>query len=321
MIRPLALAATVLLLAAAPARAGQPPDPQFVSVGGGVGTFPIMAAKIAEVINKEFPGIKASSLPGGSDLNLKNIQSGQIQIGLSISMTTHQAVNGTAHFPTRHDKVRHIMSLYRGYVHYVASSRSTIRSFDDVLRRGNKVYTGRPGTLHHVLMTAMLEARGITVDAIKKAGAIPNPVAYSDVVRMIQDGQLDIAMVTGPMPYSLAMELAQSPGIRILNTTEDSIRKVIAAQPGIGRAVIPKGTYKGQDEDVLTIAYMSHLVGSSDLSDDFVHRLVAAMVKHMPDMKGLFAGANEIRLETALLDNPVAVHPGAKRFYDEKGIK
>jgi len=274
MIRWPAVASLVLLMAVSAARAGQAPDPQFISVGGGVGTFPIMAAKIAEVVNKEFPGVKASSLPGGSDLNLKNIQSGAIQMGLTISMTTHQAVSGTAHFTQKHDKVKHVMSLYRGYVHYVASGRSSIRSFDDITRRGNKIYIGKVGTLHHVLMTEMLKARGITPDDIRKAGGIPNPVAYADVVRMIQDGQLDVAMVTGPVPYSLAMELIQSPGIRLLNTTEDAVKKVTAAQPGIGRAVIPKGTYKGQDEDIVTIAYMSHLVASSDLSDDFVYRLV-----------------------------------------------
>ena len=183
------------------------------------------------------------------------------------------------------------------------------------------MYVGKVGTLHHVLMTEMLKANGITLDDIRKAGGIPNPVAYSDVVRMLQDGQLDVAMLTGPVPYGLAMELAQSPGFRLLAASEDAITRVIKALPGIGRAVIPKGSYKGQEVDVPTVAYMSHMVASTDLSDDFVYRLTAAMVKHMPDMKTMFAGAQEIKLETALLDNPVPVHPGAKRYYDEKGIK
>lgn len=315
-VTPLALAVSLTL-----ATAVQAADPQFITVGGGVGTFPIMAAKISDVINKEFPGVKASSIPGGSDLNLKNIQSGASQVGLSISMTTYQGFNGIAHFPQKLDKVRHVMSLYRGYVHYVASARSDIRSFADIAKRSNKVYVGKVGTLHHVLMTEMLKAHGITPDDIRKAGGIPNPVAYSDVVRMLQDGQLDVAMLTGPVPYGLAMELAQSPGFRMLQPSEDAINKVMKALPGIGRAVIPKGTYKNQDDDIHTVAYMSHMVASADLSDDFVYRLVGAMAKHIPDMKTLFAGAAEINVNAALLDNAVPVHPGAKRYYDEKGIK
>ena len=318
MRRSLSLALALVLLLATAVWAA---DPQFVTVGGGVGTFPIMAAKIADVINKEFPGVRASSIPGGSDLNLKNIQSGAAQVGLSISMTTYQGYNGVAHFPQKLDKVRHVMSLYRGYIHYVASARSDIRFFTDITKRGYRVYVGKVGTLHHVLMTEMLKANGITLDDIRKAGGIPNPVAYSDVVRMLQDGQLDVAMLTGPVPYGLAMELAQSPGFRLLAASEGAIAKVLEALPGIGRAVIPKGSYKGQEVDVPTVAYMSHMVASTDLSDDFVYRLTAAMVKHMPDMKTMFAGAQEIKLETALLDNPVPVHPGAKRYYDEKGIK
>jgi uncharacterized protein len=296
-------------------------DPPFVTVGGGVGTFPIMAAKIAEIINREFPGVKASSIPGGSDLNLKNIQSGTSQVGLSISMTSYEGYKGLAHFTQPLDKVRHVMSLYRGYIHYIVSARSDIRTWADVTRRPHKVYIGKVGTLHQVLMTEMLKANGITVDDIKKSGGLPNPVAYSDVVRMFQDGQLDVAMITGPVPYSMGMELAQAPGFRLLGVSEDVRSKVVQALPGIGRATIPKGTYKGQDEDVPTIAYMSHLVASADLSDDFVYRLTAAMVKHMPDMKGLFAGASEIKPEAALLDNAIPVHPGAKKYYDEKGIR
>lgn len=318
MSRPLALVLSAMLLAAPSAQAA---DPKFITVGGGVGTFPIMAAKIADVISKEFPGVTASSVPGGSDLNLKNIQSGAIQVGLSISMPTYQAVNGLAHFPKKLDKVRHVMSLYRGYLHYVASGRSDIHSFADLKLRPYKVYVGKVGTLHHGLMTEMLKAWGITDDSIRKTGGVPNSVAYSDVVSMLQDGHLDIAMLTGPMPYGRVMELIQSPGIRILNTTEESVKKVTQALPGIGGAVIPKGTYKGQDEDIRTVAYMSQLAASSELSDDFVYRLVAAMVKHMPDMKNLFAGASEIKLESALLDNAVPVHPGAARYYNEKGIK
>ena len=318
-MRPVLVLPLVLGLLVAPA--AQAADPPFITVGGGVGTFPIMAAKIAEVINKEFPGVKASSIPGGSDLNLKNIQSGASQVGLSISMTSYQGYKGLAHFPQPLDKVRHVMSLYRGYIHYVASGRSDIRSFADVTKRPYRVYVGKVGTLHHVLMNEMLKAYGITADTIRQAGGIPNPVAYSDVVRMLQDGQIDVAMLTGPVPYGLAMELAQSPGIRLLQASDEAVNKVARALPGIGRAVIPKGSYKGQDIDIQTVAYMSHMVASTDLTEDFVYRLTAAMVKHMPDMKNMFAGAHEIRPETALLDNPVPVHPGAKRYYDEKGIK
>lgn len=318
MRRALSLVVGVVLSVVAAAHAA---DPQFVTVGGGVGTFPIMAAKIADVINKEFPGVKASSIPGGSDLNLKNIQSGASTVGLSISMTTYQGYHGLAHFPQKLDKVRHVMSLYRGYVHYVASARSDIRSFEDITKRPYRVYVGKVGTLHHVLMNEMLKAYGITPDDIRKVGGIPNPVAYSDVVRMLQDGQIDVAMLTGPVPYGLAMELAQSPGFRLLQASDEAVGKVVKALPGIGRAVIPRSSYKGQDTDIQTVAYMSHMVASTDLTEDFVYRLTAAMVKHMPDMKNMFAGAHEIRAETALLDNPVPVHPGAKRYYDEKSIK
>jgi TRAP-type uncharacterized transport system substrate-binding protein len=66
---------------------------------------------------------------------------------------------------------------------------------------------------------------------------------------------------------------------------------------------------------------MNHIVASADLPDDFVYRFVAAMVKHMPEMKDLFPGASEIRLENALADRAVPVHPGAQKYYDERGVR
>ena len=235
-------------------------------------------------------------------------------------MTSYQGYKGLAHFPAA-GQVRHVMSLYRGYIHYVASGRSDIRSFADITKRPYKVYIGKVGTLHHVLMTEMLKAHGITPDDIRKVGGIPNPVAYSDVVRMLQDGQLDVAMLTGPLTYSMGMELAHSPGVRLLNAAEEARAKVIQALPGIGRATIPKGTYKGQDEDIQTVAYMSHMVASSET----VRRLRPPA--HRGDGQAHAGHENplrrrrEIKIGTALVDNPIPVHPGAKRYYDEKGVK
>ena len=82
-------------------------------------------------------------------------------------------------------------------------------------RERRKSISARLGTLHHVLMDEMLKAYGITDDIVHKVCGVPNPVAHSDVVRMLQDGQLDVAMVTGPVPYSFAMQLPQNLSIRL----------------------------------------------------------------------------------------------------------
>ena len=91
--------------------------------------------------------------------------------------------------------------------------------------------------------------------------------------------------------------------------------------PGLYKTVIPKGKYKNQNEDVPTVAYMTQIICSKHLSEEMVYRICQAIYKNLPDYPKLFAGADYIKLEHMLEARALPIHPGAKRFYLEKGQK
>ena len=83
---------------------------------------------------------------------------------------------------------------------------------------------------------------------------------------------------------------------------------------------VPANTYKGQEREVLTPAVMAMLVARRDLSGDLVYKFTKAIFDNLPQFHSAHAAAKNLTLQTALNGMPVPLHPGAEKFYREKGI-
>jgi TRAP transporter TAXI family solute receptor len=87
-----------------------------------------------------------------------------------------------------------------------------------------------------------------------------------------------------------------------------------------GKGVIPKGTYNGQTADVPTAIVRNYLVTRSGLSADTVYAMTKALFEHLPELAAAHSAAKGIQLQHALEGMPIALHPGAERYYKEKGL-
>ena len=92
-----------------------------------------------------------------------------------------------------------------------------------------------------------------------------------------------------------------------------------AGAPGAVAVKIQKGTYKGQDQDAWTISDNNMLVASSKLSDDLVYKITKAIYETPKPFKKL-AWLKKMSWKTATKGVPIPFHPGAARYYKEKGI-
>jgi len=92
--------------------------------------------------------------------------------------------------------------------------------------------------------------------------------------------------------------------------------------PGYIDAVIPKDAYKGMTEDVPTVGTVTSIVCSADLSDEMVYRITKAIFENLPELAKIKKQAiADVSLENGLRGCKIPVHPGAKRYYDEHGVK
>jgi hypothetical protein len=90
--------------------------------------------------------------------------------------------------------------------------------------------------------------------------------------------------------------------------------------PPFVAAIIPANTYTGQDKDVPTAAVVNYLVTSSAVSDDVAYQMTKLIYESLPELANAHVAAKDIELENAATGSPVPLHPGAIRYYREKGV-
>jgi TRAP transporter TAXI family solute receptor len=83
---------------------------------------------------------------------------------------------------------------------------------------------------------------------------------------------------------------------------------------------IPAGAYKGLTEGITTLAVRAMVVARSDLPEDLVYRFTKAIFDNLEQFHAADTAAKSLTLATALSGMPIALHPGAARFFRERGI-
>jgi TRAP transporter TAXI family solute receptor len=294
---------------------------QFVRIGSGVaGSYPVFGAKVAELFNKHVDGVKASTFAGPTEQSLVRLQRGEAEAVLTYTFEAESTLQGRGELKTPAPDIRHLMTTY-GAVHMpVARTGVAITSLSELSTKPYRVWLGPKSSVFWPMNLAALSAYGVTPEAITKAGGVINSAGYQNLMQAFQDGQVDVAFFSGPIPLGLMMELDRGKGFRFLNFDQAAIRRYNEALPGTGSAKIPAGTYKSSPEEVTMPSTINQIVVSAKLPDAVVYQMAKVLNERYKELHGLFAGANEIDPKRALEHNRVPLHPGAERYYREVGL-
>jgi TRAP transporter TAXI family solute receptor len=315
-ILPALLACAALLVATPGARAEQ-----FLRIGAGLaGTYPVFAAKFAELINDNIPGVRASTLAGPTEQNLIRVQKGDAEFCLTYTFQSIQVRDGSGALKVPAPDLRHVMSLYGAYYMAVAQKDSEITSLRDLAKKPTRVWLGPKASIFYSLNLAALAAHDVTPDDIVKAGGVISTAGYQNVSQAFQDGQVDVAFFSGPAPYSLLMELDRTSGFKFLSFDAAAAKKYATLLPGAGTRTLKGGLYKSAPDEVVTPYVFNEVVTSAKLPDDLIYQITKLMNEKHETFHGLFAGSEEIRPQTALEYNGIPVHPGAEKYYREVGL-
>jgi TRAP transporter TAXI family solute receptor len=138
----------------------------------------------------------------------------------------------------------------------------------------------------------------------------------------MKDGHLDAAMFVTSCPQATIIDLNFRPGIRLIPIDKEHMKKILKEYPGYMETVVPKGAYKGVTEDIPTVGTVTSLVCSAKLSDEMVYRITKAIFENLPELAKIKKKAiAEVSLQNGLRGCKIPIHPGAKRYYDEHGVK
>lgn len=306
---------TTAMLLSAPAGAQN----LSIATGGTGGVYYPMGGGIAAVLSKHVPGMQATAeVTGGSVDNLKLIGSGKPYIGLTMADATQDAYRGEDKFKSGKIAVRTLMVLYPNRMHVVSIEGRGINSMADL--KGKRVSTGSPGSATEVMAFRLIEAVGLDKDKDLKRERL----GVAESVNAVKDGKIDAFFWVGGLPTAAVTDLANTPSTKLKMV--DHGEAVAAMNKKYGdlyvEDLIPKATYKGMDADNKQATVMNILVTHESMDDKTAYNIVKTIFDKREDLIAVHKEAANFKLENQKASaSPVPFHPGAVKYFAEKGVK
>lgn len=163
---------------------------------------------------------------------------------------------------------------------------------------------------------------GISEEICKAIGVKPKFIfsTPSEAIEMVKDRRVDAMMYNVGAPWGGLMDAASARPMRLIAMTNEELKKCLAEMPWGFGATIPAKTYPWQNEDVLTLAFLQTVNARPGLSEDIVYKLTKAAWEHWDEVVKATKAAEWVKPQD-IVHMVAPVHPGAAKYYQEKGIK
>ena len=289
-----------------------------IATGGTGGVYYPLGGGFAALISKHLPGVEATAeVTTASVDNMKLLHADKVALTLTQSDIALDAYQGQMKGFNEKVGVRTISALYSNYMHIVALDGSGIKTITDL--RGKRVSTGAPGSGTEVKGLRVLEAYGISAKDLKSQDRL----GASESAAAMKDRKLDAFIWDGGLPTAAILDLAATPGIKIqLIGHGDGVAKMVSKYGAVYFVgTIPKGTYGGMETDVQVAALTNLLTAHARMDESLAYQITKLLHERTADLVAVHQAAKEITLKSAVVGSPVPFHPGALRYYKEKGIK
>lgn len=278
------------------------------------GTWYPLAGALKNVFEDHLDGVWVQVVPGGGVANVRAIEIGRADVALANSVSTVDGINGEPPFTEKATRVCNLATLYPQYFQVVTLASSGITSPADF--KGRSLTTQPRGNTGEAITSHLLRAYGMTYADLSGL----SQGNYNDSVTLMKDGNAEIFTLGTSVPAGAVMDLASARAVKLLEISDDGLKRMQAINAGYTRIVIRAGTYPGQSTDVATIGYSTHLVARCDLEERFVAGILDAVHASLPV---LAATAREIRRATPdsmSVEIGVPMHPRAARWYRDRGV-
>lgn len=290
-----------------------------IATGGTGGVYYPLGGGIASVLSKYVPGMQATAeVTGGSVDNLKLIGTGKPYIGLAMADASQDAYRGEDKFKGSKIPVRTLMVLYPNHMHVVTVEGTGINSIKDL--KGKRVSTGSPGSATEVMAFRIIEAAGLDKDRDMKRERL----GVAESVNAIKDKKIDAFFWVGGLPTAAVTDLAATPGVKIKLIDHADLVPIMNKKYGnlYYEDVIPKTTYSGMTADNRQASVANILVAHEKMSDQVAYNIVKTIFEKRDELIAVHKAAAEFKLENQKASaSPVPFHPGAIKYFAEKGVK
>jgi TRAP transporter TAXI family solute receptor len=314
--RSLAIAAGLAVLAtAAFAQAKQ----LTIATGGTGGVYYPLAGGFGAILGKEAPGLTATAeVTGGSVDNMKLIGAKKADIAFTQVDTAVDALRGLDKFASGKVPVRALAVMYPNIMQIVTLESSGITKFEDL--KGKRVSTGSPGSGTEIYAFRLIEAAGLDKDKDMKRERL----GAAESANALKDGKVDAFFFVAGVPTSAITDVAATPGAKMRLIDHDQLIPAVVAKFGAVYApsMIPAGAYPNQTTPAKMTAVWNLMTVHEDTPVDLAYTLTKTMIEKREDLAKVHKeGGNIIAANQKSANAGIPWHPGALKYFAEKGIK
>lgn len=294
-------------------------EQKFLVVGGGstTGVYYQVALNVCKLVNEKLAG-KGYNCIGrpalGSVFNINAIKRGLLNYGVAQSDRVFQAYNGLGSWEGDPYKgLRTVFSVHPETVMLVTRKDTGITSVADL--KGKRVNIGNPGSGQRGNAEDILRLAGIDKDKDIMAEGLQQ----NEANRALVDRKIDAFFYTVGNPWGGGLEISNSTEIAMVPLDSDAIKKFVAGNPYYVLTEIPGGIYQGVDEDVPTYAVKATFITGENEPEDEVYNVTKTVFDNLDRFKQLHPAFKILKPRDMLQGLAAPMHPGAIRFYKEKG--
>ena len=287
-----------------------------IGTGGTGGVYYPLGGAMASILTKHVPGWQVTAeVTGASVDNLKLINNAKADVGFSMADTAWEAYTGADKFKDGKVPARTLMVLYANRMHIVTVDGTGINTLADL--KGKRISVGSPGSGTEIMANRVLEAMNIT--DIKR-----ERLSVAESVNAIKDKKIDAFFWVGGVPTAAITDLAATPNVKIkfLDHADavDALNKKYG--PLYVKDQILQKAYPGMERSSQIAGVWNILAVNEKMPDHVAYSIVKTLFEHKADLVAAHKEAENISLDFQKIGySPLPFHPGAAKYFAEKGIK
>lgn len=293
----------------------KPGWPKSVTIGAAPvgGTYYVWAGGYAKLLHDKM-GIPGNvEVTGGPVHNTQLVEQNKLDFGMVTAAPVWEGFYGEGWAKgKKHQNVRVIFPMYTTYFQMYSLAKSGIKGIRDL--NGKSVGVGPVGGTPATYWPKIFEVNGIKPGRIVNAGS-------ADLNSQLKDGMLDANGQSVGLPWVTVTEIETTHEVNVYGVGGRDADNFIAKYPYFAKQSIPKGTYKSnKDRDIETLTIWNFMTVHKDTPDDFVYEVIKKTFENVNILIATHKSAEEVKPEN-ILYSPIVLHPGAVKYYKEKGIK
>ena len=290
-------------------------QPQSLTLGTASvgGTYHVYGGVVAALLTDKAGLQVTTQQTQGPNQNVIMIEDGKIGLGMTTMGVALQALQGSAPWTKgkKYDSIRALFPMYDTPMQCVSLKKSGIASFRQL--DGKTVGTGPKAGTAGTYFPLIFDALDMKVSTRNGQSV--------EMGHQLDDGLIDAFCFGAGAPVPMFTQLDAEQQVAFYTWTPEDIALIRGKMPEFTESTIPRGLYKQQTADQKTIGLYNFAIANKDMPDATAYAITKTVLENNRAMLSAHTAAKETVAANASRNTILTFHPGAVRYYREKGIR